>query len=410
VTAELELRPVDAEERPAFAAALRAAFHHVIGPEEGEVERAVFEPARSLAVFDADAIVATANAYTRELTVPGGPVPVAAVSYVGVRPTHRRRGLLSRMMRRQLAEVHEAGREAVAALWASEGRIYGRFGYAPATRAATLTARPRDARVGGEIGLPPAHAPAVADARPALDAVHEAVRRAWPGMLDRRGAWWDVRLDDRESAREGAGPLTAVVQPGPGGEPAGYAIYAVKEGWRDGRPAAQVHVRELLATTPPARSALWRYLLDLDLIESLTWAAAPPDEPVWLMLDDPTAARTALGAALWVRLVDVGRALAERTYAAPLDVVLDVRDDPCPWNARRFRLSAGEDGAATCAATTDAPDLTLGAPELGAAHLGGVTLAALAAAGRVAEHRAGALRAASLAFRGEAEPWCPDGF
>jgi predicted acetyltransferase len=404
---ELELRPVGAADFPAYLATLRAAFHGSVLEDEGDLEQALFEPARSLAVFDGGAMVATAGVYSRELTVPGGPVPVAGVTFVGVRPTHRRRGLLTRLMRRQLADVHAAGREAIAALWASEGRIYGRFGYAVASLAAELRVRTEGARLRTDPALPPATDPGDDRAPPA--AVYEAVRPERPGLLDRGAPWWDLRLYDPEARREGAGPLTVAVQPGEDGAPAGYALYAVKSAWRQGRPDGEVVVRELVARTPRAHAALWRHLLGLDLTTRVTWELAPPDEPLGLMLDDLTAVRSELGPGLWVRLVDVDRALAERAYAAPVDVVLEVRDEVCPWNAGRRRLAAGADGA-VCEPTTAPADLALGVDALGAAYLGGVTLSALAAAGRVEERRPGALAAASRAFRGDAEPWCPEIF
>jgi predicted acetyltransferase len=407
---ELELRPVGAADFPAYLATLRAAFHGSVIEDEAELEQAVFEPARSLAVFDGGAMVATAGAYSRELTVPGGPVPVAAVTFVGVRPTHRRRGLLTRMMRRQLADVHAEGREAIAALWASEGRIYGRFGYAVASRAAELRVRTEGVRLRTDPALPPATDPG--DDREPLAAVYEAVRPDRPGLLDRTAPWWDLRLHDpdaRNTARPPTGPLIVAVQLGHDGAPAGYALYAVKTAWRQGRPDGEVVVRELVARTPEAHAALWRHLLGLDLTTRVTWELAPPDEPLGLMLDDLSAVRAELGTGLWVRLVDVGRALAERAYAAPVDVVLEVHDDVCPWNAGRRRLAAGASGA-VCEPTTAPADLALGVDALGSAYLGGVTLSALAAAGRVEERRQGALAAASRAFRGDAEPWCPEIF
>src|SRR5918995_4749968 len=137
----LETRPISAEEFPAFLKVLFDAFGDDFRDDECEIESLVFEPERSLAVFDEDAIVGTAAIFSRELTVPGAVTPVAAVTLVSVAPTHRRRGLLTSLMRRQMTDLHENEREPVAALWASEAAIYGRFGYGPAARGARLTAR-----------------------------------------------------------------------------------------------------------------------------------------------------------------------------------------------------------------------------------------------------------------------------
>ena len=250
--------------------------------------------------------------------------------------------------------------------------------------------------------------PAVGDplrAGPAADhvehmrAVHERVRGERPGMLDRPGAWWTARVQDHESARNGAQPLQAVVVPD------GYALYAVRPGRDDEGPAGEVAIRELVAATPAARALLWDFLLDQDLTRTVTWPLAPADEPLWLMVTDPNTVRLALRPSLWVRIVDVAAALSARRYAVDPDVVLEVADAFCPWNAGRYRLAGGD-----CEPTGDEPDLALDAAALGAAYLGGTPLADLAAAGRVTELRPGALARASAAFRADVVPWCPETF
>jgi predicted acetyltransferase len=303
------------------------------------------------------------------------------------------------MMRRQLEDVRAAG-EPVAALWASEGAIYGRFGYGTAVRNAHLTAR----RPGARLTAPPAagdplRAGPAADHVEHMRAVHERVRGERPGMLDRPGAWWTARLNDPESDRKGAQPLQALAVPD------GYALYAVRGDHDDEGPAGEVRIRELVAATPAARALLWDFLLDQDLTRTVTWALAPADEPLWLMLTDPHAVRLLVGASLWVRIVDLPAALSARGYAGDPDVVLDVSDAFCPWNAGRYRLAGGG-----CEPTDADPDLALDAAALGAAYLGGTLLADLAAAGRVTELRPGALARASAAFRGEVVPWCPEVF
>jgi predicted acetyltransferase len=170
-------------------------------------------------------------------------------------------------------------------------------------------------------------------------------------------------------------------------------------------PRGEVRVRELLATTPEARARLWSFLLDQDLTATLTWHSAPVDEPLPLMLANPRGADLAPRTGLWVRLVDLPRALTARAYEGELDVVLEVSDASCPWNAGRWRLAGG-----ACERTTAPADLTLDTAALAAAYLGGTTLVQLAAAGRVDELRPGALQRASAAFRGAVAPWSPDNF
>jgi len=395
----MEMRPATREEMDDFGRAVMSAFHAELTEEDIRHYERIDEPERTLAWFDDGRLVAGSAIFSRHLTVPGAIVPCAAVTGVGVRPTHRRRGLLTAMMRRQLEEIHARG-EPIAALWASEGAIYGRFGYDSAARIGSLTARRPMARlaVPPPLGDPP-RAGAAADHVEHMRAVHDRVRAHRPGMLDRPGPWWDVRIHDPESRRRGAQPLQAVTVPD------GYALYAVR-GDRDADgPAGEVVIRELLAATPTARALLWDFLLDQDLTRTITWALAPPDEPLWLMLTAPDAVRVVLEAALWVRVVDVAAALAARTYASDPDVVLDVADAFCPWNAGRYRLA---DGA--CERTDDDADLSVEASALGAAYLGGTTLRELADAGRVAELRPGALERASAAFQSDVAPWCPEIF
>jgi predicted acetyltransferase len=395
----MELRPATTEEFDEFGRAVMSAFHRELTDEDRRHYERIDEPERSLAWFDDGRIVAATGIYSRQVTVPGGAVPCAAVTAVGVVPTHRRRGLLTAMMRRQLENVHAHG-DPVAILWASEGGIYGRFGYGIAARIGRLTARRPLARLATPPPLgDPLRAGPAGDHVEAMGAVYERVRPRRPGMLDRLGPWWDVRVYDPESQRRGAQPLQAVLVPD------GYALYAVRSDHDEDGPAGEVTIRELVAATPAARAVLWAFLLDQDLTRTITWRLAPPDEPLWLMLTDPDAVRIDLGTALWVRLVDVASALAARTYLSDPDVVLEVSDRFCPWNAGRYRLAGGG-----CERTEAGPDLALDAAALGAAYLGGTTLHELAGAGRVAELSPGALARASAAFRGDVAPWCPEIF
>jgi predicted acetyltransferase len=392
----MDVRRLTAGEEDELGRTVLAAFHRELEDHDRERYARIDEVDRMLGAFDAGRMAGGAAAFTRRLTVPGAIVDCAAVTGVGVRPTHRRRGLLTQLMRRQLADIRDRG-EPIAALWASEGAIYGRFGYGPAARAAQLV-------VHRAAGAPrPAAEPAVAgpagDHLEAMRAVHERVRAERPGMLDREGPWWQDRLYDPEARREGAQPLQAVVVPD------GYALYAVAPRWSDRGPDGEVRVRELVAGTPHARAALWAFLLDQDLTSSARWHIAPTDEPLWLMLDDPRRAELRVGDGLWVRVVAVAAALSARTYPHDPDIVLEVADDVCPWNAGRWHV-----GAHGCEATDAPADLALGAAALGAAYLGGTTLLELGAAGKVKELRAGALQRASGAFRADVAPWCPEVF
>jgi predicted acetyltransferase len=401
-----DVERLTAADQDAFEAACHLAFHEVAHPEDIAMDQRVTDPARTLAIREGGEIVATSAILGRELTIPGGTLPMAGVSAVGVLPGHTRRGHLGKLMRRMLDDAYEAG-EPVAALWASEGAIYGRFGFGPATRSMRYSLPLDRIALRRDAVLPDAR-PRVsspADALTSMRLVYDRVRPRRPGFLGRPGAWWDRRVHDPEHRRDGTGPLQAAVQAGLDGEPAGYALYAVKMSWDDRGPSGNLLLKELVADTPEAVAGLWRFLLGLDLVRTLRWRLAPDhDALVHLVVSNDAVDRNA-GDGLFVRLVDADAALAARTYATPVDLALEVDDPFCPWNTGRHHLRDG-----SCEPTDAPADLALGAEALGAIYLGGTPLTALAAAGRVQELRAGALAEAATAFRGTVEPWCPEIF
>jgi predicted acetyltransferase len=408
---DLELRPIDRTEFPAFYRVLSEVFLEDPNDEDRESLGSVFEPERSLAAFDDGQIVATAGIYTRDMTLPGGPRPVAGVTVVSVQPTHRRRGLLTAMMRRQLTGLHEEQREPVAALWASEGGIYGRFGYGVAARQLAWMGPKQKLRVRPDVPLGTGRVVLAQPekARPHEEAVYEALRPTSVGFLDRRGPWGDRMAADPERSRRGASARRHALYTEQDGSVTGFATYRTRQAGEPGRNESAVDVGDVFATTPAAYAALWAYLAGIDLAPRLTLYRAPLDDPLQHILADVRVLDMSMYDSLWVRLADVDRALVSRTYATPLDVVLDVRDEFCPWNAGRWRLSADGSGA-VCERTQDPADLALSSTELGATYLGGPTLVGLAAAGLVTEQRPGALTAASRAFAGDRLPWCPEVF
>ena len=352
----------------------------------------------ALAIRDGGRIVAGTGVFSRRLAVPGGVVPAAGVTLVGVRPSHRRRGLMSSLMRRQLNDIHEKGREAVAMLWASEPVIYGRFGYGLGSNTADLRVQSGSARLRT---TPEAQVDLVepAEALQHMRELHEAVWPTIPGMIDRDGPWWEDRIEDPEEHREGLQPLRAAVTDG------AYALYQVRRQWNGDGPDSEVVLTEALAATPEAEAAIWGFLLGLDLTRRVSWELAPPDHPLMHMVVNAQHVKLTLGYGLWVRLVDVPRALAQRAYGEPFEVVFEVEDDVLPWNAGRWALR-WDGTTATCAKTAVPAALALSSTELGAAYLGGTRLETLAQAGRVRELRSGALATASRAFAGERAPWC----
>ena len=356
------------------------------------------------AVLDGQ-IVGGAGAFTFDLTVPGASVPVAGVTIVGVYPTHRRRGALRAMMRAQLEDARERG-ESVAALWASEETIYGRFGYGMASASAeakiprehSAFARPLDTRgtlrfVEEDEGLE------------AIPPIYDRVRLETPGMISRTRNWWQLRhFFDPEDRREGGGPKRWVVL-NVEGEDEAYAGYRHHPGWEDGSSTARLVVQEAMGTTAQATAEIWRYLLDIDWIATVETYLIPPDHPLFFLLATPRRMKLRMGDGIWVRLVEIGAALSAREYAADGSVVFDVDDPFLPDNTGRWKLEDGEakrsDGDA---------DLRLSASTLASAYLGGFTFSQLQRAGLVEELDAGALARADAMFRADRHPWCPEIF
>lgn len=406
--AGITLRPATAGEMPPLLATTLRAFGEDVRAETAALEIAAMPPEQSLAALDGTDIVASAGFYSFEMTVPGGPAPVAGVTWVGVLPTHRRRGILTAMMRHQLTDLHERGAEPVAALWASQAGIYRRFGYGLASRRLSLKIESRLAFVPGAPAVTPPRFVQLPEALDAISTTYNAMRVGRPGMTSRSPERWNALLDDAEHMRDGASALNCVVLE----DGSGYVVYRTKAEWQGWTPNGKVVVRDFVAHSPQAYASLWRFLLDIDLMTTVEAHNRPVDEPLQHLVTDFHRAQPTLGEALWVRLVDVERALLARTYAQSGTLVIEVLDDTCPWNAGRFALAVeAADAAGVSVTRTDATaDITVPAAVLGGAFLGGIRLRSLAAAGLVDEHTAGAVLRADRMFAGPVEPWCAEVF
>ncbi|MCJ1677326.1 GNAT family N-acetyltransferase [Streptomyces sp. APSN-46.1] len=409
----LEMRTLRLDEWDVWFDHLELTFGGVfMSPQGRELLRTLTEADRSLGVWDDGTCVGSASAYSFRLSVPGGAlVPAAGVAMVGVAPTHRRRGVLTSMMRRQLDDVRTGG-EPLAVLTASDPAIYGRFGYG--TAAYALAVEIDTTRV--RLTVPPGTDEVrlrLADPEKALadcEQVYAELVPGRPGMPARQAGWERLALVDRRVGGEGASPLTCVVAERADGEVAGYARYRVRPDWSPSGSDGKVEVLDLDALDPAATAALWRYLFEIDLTWTVRAAKRPVDDPLLHLVSDVRRSRPRTGDALHVRLVDLPAALEARTYGAPVDVVMEVEDAFCPWNEGRWRLAADGKGVARCARSEDPADLALSVRDLGSAYLGGITLTSLGAAGRVRELRPGALTEASRAFAGDVAPWLPHGF
>ena len=298
----------------------------------------------------------------------------------------------------------------------ADGTIYGRFGYGAASLDVTLTLG-RGTELAADDALDaaaqevtthmvPAGTP---EAMAAIQRAHLLAAEHTLGAVTRTEAMARVWFRDFPVARGSKEPLQVLLATR-GDNLHGYALVRRSSQWEHNVPQGEVTVREIGATDPAALLALARRVVDFDLTGKVTLHGRGLDDPILWWAGGPRSAALRAGDSLWVRLVDVDKALTARGYAAPADVVLDVVDPVCPWNERRWRLTVGSDGVGRCLPTEDAPDLRMPVAALGAAYLGSRPIAAQAAAGQVTELRPGAAAELSRAMRGDVEPVAAIGF
>ena len=355
--------------------------------------------------FEGSSIVGAAGSFSFEMTTPGGaPVAIEGLTMVGVMPTHRRRGILRNLMRRHIDEVRHRGK-AIAALFASEGAIYGRFGYGMASLSGAIEVN------GGAAFARPAHAEGslrLVGEDAALETfpqVWDRVRAMTPGMISRSAGWWRIRrISDPSWARTGRAQLQRALLTLEG-RPAAYALYRPEMVFDQGIPSITIEVVEAVGDSPAATREIWRYLLNIDLVRRVKATRLPVDHPLLFLMAEQRQLHMRLEDTLWVRIVDVAAALGARSYDSEGALVFDLVDAFCPWNEGRWKL---EDGIAK--RTSESAHLTLDAEALGAVYLGAFGFTQLAEAGRVMELREGALRRADRLFRASRAPWCPEVF
>jgi predicted acetyltransferase len=405
---DIELRSVSRADLKDFLATCEAAFGFDVKDEMVERIARILRPERTIAAFDGETMVGTAADFEFMLTVPGGKVPAAGVTMVGVIPTHRRKGVLTKMMRAQLERVHSGG-EPLAVLWASEGNIYQRFGYGVATMYSRIDLD-RD-RAQFRLSAPATGRMRMLESDKAVDVLADVYDRMCdftPGMFERSREWWEAHtLADPEEDRDGGGPKFRAVWELDGRAEA-YVVYRVHQDW-DTEPIGHVRVYEAMGTSPQATREIWRFIIGIDLVARIKGIAQPGLHPLLFMLAEPRRLRARLSDALFVRLVDVRAALEARSYAADGSITFELSDPQFAHNEGRWRLEVNS-GRGTVERTTDAPDLVLTASDLASVYLGGFTFRQVLYSGTVTEARPGALWEADTLFRSEVEPWCPEIF
>ena len=382
---------------------------HYFG-QENELEDAErfahwIEIERMHAAFEGDRIVGGAGAFTYEMSVPGGgSVPAAGVSVIGVLPTHRRRGVMTAMMRAQLDDCKARG-DIAAYLWASEGTIYGRFGYGLASRmGAILLSRERTQFAQPFEPRGTVRIVEFEESARAFPPLYEQVRAQRPGMFTRSKEWWEMRrLFDNPARRQGGPKHRALLELD--GRPAGYAIYNVKQDWQGGSSKGVVNITEVVTPTPEAARELWRWLLDFDWTSEFAADYLPLDHELFLLLAEPRRMQFTINDGVWVRPIDVGAAFSARSYLGDGEIVLEVKDEFMPENAGRWRVSA--EGTERTQARAD---LRLDVTCIGSVYLGGFCFGELVRASRAEELSPGAAARGDALFRTALAPWCPEIF
>ena len=399
---DIEIRTITKDERVDWIQAAETAFSSTAKDDEIEASLPVIEVDRSFAAVDGSRIVGTSASITFRMVVPGGArIPTAGVTMVGVQPTHRRRGINTKMMTAILEQAAERG-EPLAALFASEGAIYGRFGYGLAALLGEFQAE--SARMAFVRGYEPSGRVELVskdDAMPLIDRVYDAALR--PGGVERNAALRDHMFatvgEDKDRA------WMYAVHFDDTGEADGYAVYWVKHDWPRSVPSGTINVKECIASTPSGYADIWRFLFDVDLVSTVEAWNRPADEPLLHLVREPRRLRFSLMDGLWLRMVDVVAALEARSYAADGRVVFGITDSLRPEASGNYELIA-EAGVGRCAPTDAAVELAGTINVLGATYLGGTSFRQLWWSGQVDERSSGALDRADAMFASTPAPWC----
>jgi predicted acetyltransferase len=408
----IELRAISQDEFIPFMTSLVSTFGGTPKPERLVVHQPYMEFDRTVAAFDGSRIVGTSGVESFKMTLPGFMTePVGGVTMVTVSPTHRRQGILTGMMSKMFEDMDARG-ESLAILYASESVIYGRYGFGLGSLGVTLETDPRYSafdrhpEITGTVDLITAE-----EASKVLPPLYERVYTQRPGCISRNGGWWDISFKDLEHWRNGYSNRRYAVYTSGKGKLDGYAMYRVKDDWIDDQfPNSHLSVTDFITATPEARAGLLQFCLNVDLVTKVTIDRTSIDDPLrWMMADPRRLRMKTVADALWVRLLDIPKALSSRRYSTEDCLVFEVDDPFRPDNSGRYVVEGGPDGA-TSRRVRSKPDLCLQVTDLGAAYLGGTPFSPLARAGRITERTKGALRRADLMFSSDPQPWCSTGF
>jgi predicted acetyltransferase len=399
----IEISLVGPEMHAEVTLPLRVAFGVPFDPERAERNKRLPELDQRIAALDGGKVVGSAGAFRFEMTTPGGAVAASGLTMVAVLPTHRRRGILRRMMDLHIETARAKGFP-ISALWASEGQIYGRFGYGVAAFGGTASFQ--NERVAFKRPVGHQGVLRLLDEKEAAEpfrAVYERVRPTVPGMLSRSAQWWDFRrLGEFDKSLQPLHRVVLLID----GQPEGYALYRLAQKLAIPGPAdTAIAVSEVMGTSPQATAMVWRFLCEIDLVRRIDASFLSSTHPLLHMVQEPRRLNLTLMDTLWVRILDAPAALAARAFPADFAVTFQLEDALCRWNTGVYCVEGGR------AARSDAePELRFDAATLGSLYLGGVTARQLADAGAIEELAEGAVDRADALFRSPRAPWCPEMF
>ena len=396
------LRTITSDEAEQFRECVATTFGGDldVDPEGAARVRALIEPGRAWAAFDAGAMVATAASFALTVGIPGGTLPMAGLTMVTVRPSHRRRGLLRELIRLHLDDARQRG-EPISGLWASEATIYGRFGYGIAAEGDALEIDARGLAIAASAGGDVCEWLDEAAAREQLPGIYARAIADRPGALHRSALWWrERRFLEAPFMRGGASRRRHVIIRR-GGDAVGYVAFRQRGGFQSGMPSGTTEIVELIAIDPRAEASLWQFALAVDLFPKVTWSNAPTDTTLpWIVSDVRRVLRRRTDT-LWLRIDDIAATLAARRYHT--DGALRFAICDTTWQL------VVEGGQAHCTRTDAAPELRMDLPALGSVVLGGISVALLARAGSVTG-AADAVARADRLFAWPIAPWCPELF
>ncbi len=402
----IEVRAITADEVSAFRGNMRAVFGFGGSEEEGDVDRFLdlLELSRTYSAFDDGELVGTAAAFSFDLTIPGATVAMGGLTNVSVRATHRRQGIMNRMIAAHIADVRGRG-EPLSGLWCSEAAIYQRYGYGAVGDSDVIKVDVQRARfVSGH----DTDRTALIDedrAKQVLPALYDRIRPQRPGMLSRNEAWWKHRrFRDPSHVRHGGSSKQYVVA-SRDDELTGYVVYRNKPKFEDGIASGSIDIIELFAVDEQAEVSLWRLMTSMDLFTTVNWWNAPEDSVLPWAIDDCRRVERKKVDHLWLLICDVPAALSARAYTGDGSLSLQVVHGD---QADKYKLDVVY-GSGSCTTTDDTPELHLDLAALGSIYMGGVSPRILARAGRIAGDDA-ALAKAERLFSWPVAPWCPEVF